>query len=211
MNPATAPTEDDIVRSAVGGDEDALKILMTLLHTQVWRQIDRALPRKLRGRIDPEDVMQEAYLEVGRRIRGFKIGRHPFASYRLWVLKIVRSRLINEMKTHKTQGRDVSREVGIPDEQTGPERFLSEITREGVSPCRRASKAEAAACLLAALTVLPDDQRLAVCLRYGDGRSFGDIAEIMGKTTRAVEGLVRRGLEKLKELLGSYSNLVVSP
>lgn len=56
-----------------------------------------------------------------------------------------------------------------------------------------------------ALWQLPDEQREAVILKYIEGLSAGEIAEIMDKSAGAVRVLIHRGLEKLKEIMGTHT------
>ncbi len=49
---------------------------------------------------------------------------------------------------------------------------------------------------------LPDEQRQAVDLKHLQGRSVAAICGIMGRSEAAVAGLLRRGLKRLRELMG---------
>ena len=60
-------------------------------------------------------------------------------------------------------------------------------------------KAEAALNLAHALDALPEQQRIAVRMRHLDGRGIDEIAAALDKTPAAVAGLVRRGLQTLRE------------
>ena len=52
-----------------------------------------------------------------------------------------------------------------------------------------------------ALADLPEDQQRAVRLKFLDEWTSQEIAEVMGKTERAVAGLLRRGMSQLKDVL----------
>jgi RNA polymerase sigma-70 factor (ECF subfamily) len=55
--------------------------------------------------------------------------------------------------------------------------------------------------LAQAVEALPEDQRLAVQMRHLDGASVAAIAEAMDKTPAAVAGLLRRGMQALRDEL----------
>jgi RNA polymerase sigma-70 factor (ECF subfamily) len=71
----------------------------------------------------------------------------------------------------------------------------------GTSPSQRVIKAEAALNLAHAIDELPDEQRTAVRMRHLEGRGIEEVAASMDKTPAAVAGLVRRGLQTLRERL----------
>jgi RNA polymerase sigma-70 factor (ECF subfamily) len=62
-------------------------------------------------------------------------------------------------------------------------------------------RGEAALQLAEAREQLPEDQRIAVKLRYLGQQSLRSIAEYMEKTTGAVAGLIRRGVENLRDVV----------
>ena len=52
-----------------------------------------------------------------------------------------------------------------------------------------------------AMRRLPEQQRLAVILSYHENMSNSEIAEVMDTTVAAVESLLKRGRQQLRELL----------
>ena len=63
------PDEDaDLIRRAAEGDSGAMAALFTRHRDRLERVVSLRLDPRLRGRIDPADVLQETYLEVSRRI-----------------------------------------------------------------------------------------------------------------------------------------------
>jgi RNA polymerase sigma-70 factor (ECF subfamily) len=64
-----------------------------------------------------------------------------------------------------------------------------------------AAQRELGARLVTALASLPEDQRTTLELRYLQGMSPPEIAKLQGKTTAAVAGLLRRGLETIRVVL----------
>src|SRR5262249_35228853 len=69
------------------------------------------------------------------------------------------------------------------------------------SPSEQVLRHEQLLQLSAALAKLPEDQRLALEMHYLQGCTVAEVAAHMTRTERSVAGLVRRGLQKLRELL----------
>jgi hypothetical protein len=57
-----------LMRKAVAGDETALRELFGQYRDRLKRMVRLRLSRRLQGRIDDSDVLQESYLEVARRL-----------------------------------------------------------------------------------------------------------------------------------------------
>jgi RNA polymerase sigma-70 factor (ECF subfamily) len=55
---------DDLLRRARAGDESALAALFTRYRYRLKRMVRLRLDRRLSGRVDASDVLQEAYLEI---------------------------------------------------------------------------------------------------------------------------------------------------
>ena len=62
---ATDPSEtEDLLRRAAGGDEAALAELFGRYRKRLRQMVRLRLDRRLQGRVDPSDVLQEAYLDL---------------------------------------------------------------------------------------------------------------------------------------------------
>jgi RNA polymerase sigma-70 factor (ECF subfamily) len=77
------------------------------------------------------------------------------------------------------------------------------LAAEQSSPSERVGRQERAAALATAVDALPPDQREVVLLKHCHGRTLAEIADQTGKSVAAVAGLLRRGLERLRQLLDS--------
>ncbi|MEM9646385.1 MAG: sigma-70 family RNA polymerase sigma factor, partial [Planctomycetota bacterium] len=73
------------------------------------------------------------------------------------------------------------------------------------SPSGAAIREEAALELLEALHELPEMQAEAIRLRYMEGLPLAEIVERLGKSDTAVAGLLKRGLQKLRDRFQSHS------
>jgi RNA polymerase sigma-70 factor, ECF subfamily len=69
------------------------------------------------------------------------------------------------------------------------------------TPGRKVARHEGTQAIQIAIAALPDDQREAIRLRYLEGKSIEETAAEMGRTAAAVNGLVRRAKEGLRDSL----------
>jgi len=184
--PDSAPVLDEIVfdedkdlldRLATG-DEAAFRLL-------VARHIDRAYAIALRilsNAADAEDVVQDTMLKVWTHRGRWQHGRAKFST---WLYRVVSNRCIDLRRKPRTENVDVVPEVADskPDASSVIER------------------AEMTDLLESAMQRLPEHQRLAVILSYHENMSNGEIAEVMETTIAAVESLLKRARQQLRELL----------
>ena len=64
------PSVPEQVRRAAEGDRQAWADLLNAHRPRLRRMVALRLDRRLQGRLDPSDVIQEAYLDAARRLRG---------------------------------------------------------------------------------------------------------------------------------------------
>ena len=144
------------------------------------------LDRKLRGKLDASDVVQQTMLEAHQAAGSFR--GESVAERAAWLRQILARNLANAVRDLTRGKRDVMRERSL---QAGLQS----------SPSQQAQRHERALLLAQALAALPNQQREAVVLRHFQGSSLADIAEELGTTTAAVTGLLHRGLKNLRKAL----------
>ncbi|WP_315705551.1 MULTISPECIES: RNA polymerase sigma factor [unclassified Bradyrhizobium] len=170
--------DKDLLDRLATGDETAFRQL-------VERHIDRAYAIALRivgSAADAEDVVQDTMLKVWTHRGRWQHGRAKFST---WLYRVVSNRCIDLRRKPRTENVDVVPEVADskPDASSVIER------------------AEMNDLLEAAMQRLPEQQRVAVILSYHENMSNGEIADVMDTTIAAVESLLKRGRQQLRELL----------
>ena len=102
-----------LLRHALAGDESALAALFDGHRQRLRRMIRLRLDRRLTGRVDASDVLQEAYLDVRRRVAEY--ARDPAAMpFPLWLRLIAGQRLTDVHRYHLgSQMRDAGQEVSL--------------------------------------------------------------------------------------------------
>jgi RNA polymerase sigma-70 factor (ECF subfamily) len=163
----------------------------------------RHLDRRLRGKLDSSDVVQQALLQAHRCRDQFR-GRSE-AEWLGWLRAILASTVAEVARAFGRQLRDVAREMSVHQalEESG-RRFERWLAAQQSSPSARASRREQTARLAAALARLPDDQRAAVELHHLQGRTLAEVAHDLGRSKEAVAGLLFRGIKKLRHMLAEH-------
>lgn len=110
--------------------------------------------------------------------------------------------LIDMMRAFRREKRDVAREQAIRatiDQSTA--RLSACLVAQQESPQSQVLQDEQGLRLAEALAMLPEPQREALVLQHFHGWSVAQIAEQMGRSRTAVAGLLKRGLQKLRQQL----------
>jgi RNA polymerase sigma-70 factor (ECF subfamily) len=178
---ALAPVQDEdeeLLNRLALNDETAFRIL-------VERHIDRAFGIALRiigSRADAEDVVQDTMLKVWTHRGKWQHGRAKFST---WLYRVITNRCIDLHRLPRTDNVDA-----VPEPMDAQPDVVSAMHRNEVTQM-----------LENAMQRLPEQQRVAVILSYHENMSNGEIAEVMDTTVAAVESLLKRGRQQLKDLL----------
>ena len=173
---------------------------------QRWRDYLSVLARaqvdpRLRGRIDLSGVVQQTLLEAHRERPRFQ-AEHP-AQEAAWLRRILAHNLADELRKLAAGKRDLARERSLEaalDQSSA--RLAAWLAADQSSPSQQAQRQEQGLRLAAALETLPEAQREALVLQHWHGWSLAEIGAHLGRSPAAVAGLLHRGLEELRNLLG---------
>jgi len=189
---------DSLLTRANDGDADALQHLLIRCHAKLAPVTQRLLGPTLRRRHDPEDVIQDAFVAAFRTA-----GRYRFETLGVleaWLRRVVENRVADLHRAVRTRKRDARREESLPPAATSSYPDLAaRLAATDSTPSRRAVRKETMAILLTSLARLPDDQRVAVRLRFLEGRSVSEVAAELGKSEDNVYSLTYRGLRSLRQ------------
>jgi RNA polymerase sigma-70 factor (ECF subfamily) len=158
------------------------------------------LDPRLRGKLDPADVVQQVMVRAVAGLPGLRSADPPAVTS--WLRAILASELADVARHYDRDKRDVGRErpvEGEPDRSgPGPGEWLA---ADHSSPSRRAVRNEDVLRLADALAGLPDGMREVVVLKHCQGWTLRRIADRTGRSVPAVASLLRRGLEQLRTRL----------
>ncbi|MCP4783468.1 MAG: sigma-70 family RNA polymerase sigma factor [Fuerstiella sp.] len=158
------------------------------------------LDQVLWGKIDVSGVVQQTMLEAYKASPKCQIQNADQMA--AWLRRILANNLADEIRKMKAGKRDVSRERSLEAAmQQSSCRLEAWLVADQSSPSLHARRHEQSVLVSAALARLPETQREALLLRHFHGRSLVQIAEHLGRSHAAVAGLLKRGLQQLRDQL----------
>ena len=190
-------------------DPAALAEALAVHRPRLWRMVNFRLDRRLAGRVDPDDVLQESYLAAAKRIEHYAAG--GFTSPFLWLRVVVRQTMIDIHRRHLlAQSRDAGREVaifaGYP--QATSETLAIHLVGDWTSPSQAAVRVEMVDKVQAAIaTMSPVDQEV-LALRHFEELTNSEVAETLGIETKAASLRYVRALRRLKEILAELPGVL---
>jgi RNA polymerase sigma-70 factor (ECF subfamily) len=194
---------DGLLSLAKAGSGPALSRLLERHRGALEVQARLQVGRRLRAKLDFEDLMQELSLEAHRDITQFR-GRSE-GEFVSWLRKVFATILSNQVRRYLgTRRRDLRRERRIATGRDDTSRAVIDrrLVAPQSSPSQQASRRERAELLAEALQTLPPAYREVIVLRNLEGLSFSDVAERMGRTEDSVKNIWLRALSRLRRMLG---------
>jgi RNA polymerase sigma-70 factor (ECF subfamily) len=194
------PTEE-LLRRASAGDDEARGQILEAYRSYLTLLARMELGRRLQGKVDPSDLVQEAFLEAHRDFGQFH-GRTE-GELRAWLRRVLATSLADQLRRyHGTRRRDprLERKLGAALDESS-EALNGGLEARGSSPSARAERREDSLRLAGAMEQLPADYRDVLILRHFRGLTFGEIARRLGKSLDGVKNVWLRGLARLRRLL----------
>jgi RNA polymerase sigma-70 factor (ECF subfamily) len=201
MSTPVRDTPERLLDRARAGERDALGQLLELYHGYLVLLARVQVSRRLQGKIDAADIVQETFLKAYRHFAQFRGTTEP--ELLAWLRQVLANTIANLVRHyHGTQRRNLGLERQLAAELGGSSQALDQalLARQS-TPSQRAARREQAVLLAEALERLPDDYREAVILRHLEGLSFPEVARRMGRTVDSVKKLWARGLGQLRDRL----------
>jgi RNA polymerase sigma-70 factor (ECF subfamily) len=156
----------------------------------------------LRRKLDPSDLVQQTLLRAHQARDQFR-GRSA-AEQAVWLRQILARTLADAVRDFGRARRDVARERSLEAALAESSSRLEVcLAAAGTAPGEQAERNEQVLRLAEALADLPDPQQQAVLLRYHEGLGLEEISRRLGRTRAGVASLLRRGLDRLRQRLGS--------
>jgi RNA polymerase sigma-70 factor (ECF subfamily) len=186
---ATSSAEDAVVGSrlialvelARGGDKEAFGQLYDHYQPSVYR----FLYYRVGSMTLAEDLTAETFFRALRSMHSFRWQGKDFGA---WLMTIARNLTADHFKAGRTRLEQTTEDMQTLDTTAdGPEvEVLSSLTNES---------------LLRALGELPTEQRECLIMRFLQGLSIAETAEILGRSSGAVKQLQLRGVRNLAKLI----------
>jgi len=195
-----------LLESLRSGDRHALGELFSTHRERLLRTIEFRLDGRLRGRVDPDDVLQEAYLAAADRIE--HCCGESSASVYVWLRMIVMQTMIDVHRRHLgAQMRDADREISIDGVRLpqGTSRFLAvQLSGKLTSPSQAAMREERSRQLEEALEQMDPIDREVLALRHFEELTNGEVAEALDIQQKAASIRYVRALRRFKSVLSQF-------
>ncbi|MBI3509120.1 MAG: RNA polymerase sigma factor [Bacteroidetes bacterium] len=183
--------ESELLRHLREGKQEYYSTLFRLHGRQVYNTCLGLLQHET----DAEDVAQEVFIEVFRSVKKFR-GDSKIST---WLYRIAMNKCLDHIRSKK-RGKRSGNVISIDGEMN----VQIPVSNSFVHPGIALENKERAKILFGAISVLPENQRVAFTLNKVDGLSYQEICEVMKMKLPAVESLIHRAKQNLKRSLEEY-------
>jgi len=194
----------DLPTRVRAGDDVALHEFFRELEPRLARMITLRLDPVLRRRLDPQDVLQDAWIEIARRADEWR--RQEALPLHVWMRLMTGQALAQLQRRHlATHKRDALREVAWTDSRPSisaagvADAFVASAT----SPSQAASRDEVRARVCAALEELDEIDREIITLRHIEDLANHEVAAELGIEPKTASKRYMRALSRLRPALGA--------
>lgn len=191
---------------AAAGDADSWRALLQRHHDRLRRMVAVRLDARLQGRVDPSDVLQEAYLDAATQLAEYL--RDPKVPFFLWLRSLTGTRLAKVHRFHLgTQARDAGREVSIfrgamPEASSAA--LAAQLLGHEPRPSEVVLQTEMKLRLEEALNSMDAADREVLALRHFEQLSTAETAQMLGISEAAAGKRFIRALRRLKDVLSQF-------
>lgn len=205
--------ESEVLRRAAAGDAAALAAAFSRHRPRLRRMLQLRLDRRLQGRVDPSDVLQETYLEVARGLADYL--KAPQAPFYLWVRFLTARKLLALHRHHLgVQARDAAREVSLHRgalPQASSVSLAEQLLGRYSSPSQAAIRAELRLRVQEALNGMDPIDREVLALRQFEDLSNAETAQVLGIGEVAASHRFVRALRRLRAILTGGADAPPAP
>ncbi|MEO6596801.1 MAG: sigma-70 family RNA polymerase sigma factor, partial [Planctomycetota bacterium] len=191
------PIDDPDEQRLRDGDDAALAPLFERQRERLLRMVHFRIDPRLVGRLDAEDVLQDTFLEAGKRLLAFREDDKPFF---VWIRLITQQTMVDLHRKHLgAKMRNAGREITAPASGTLSGFFVGHIT----SPSRAVMREETRLQIERALESMDEIDREVLLLRHFEDLSNKEAAAVLGIQENAASNRYVRALGRLKGYLGN--------
>ena len=204
---------ETLVAQAAGGDAIALAELFEQHQARLEQMVRLRIDQRLRGRLDPADVLQEVYLDFARRMPEYAAA--PNLPFYLWLRLLAGQKLVDLHRQHLgAKMRNAAVEVSLQNgafPRASSESIAHLLLSRLTSPSRAAIRAETQLLVQNALNDMDPMDREILVLRHFEVLSNEETARVLEIKPSAASNRHLRALKRLKQLLTDVPDLGESP
>jgi RNA polymerase sigma-70 factor (ECF subfamily) len=193
----------DLLQRAAAGDPEAVRQLFSRYRDRLKRMVHLRLSRRLSGRVDDSDIVQEAFLEISKKLPEYV--QAPELPLFLWMRHITGLKLTEVHRRHLgSQLRDADREVslhrgGLPEADSVS--LAAQLLGKLTTPSQAAIKAEQRIYVQEALNGMDPIDREVLALKHFEQLSTSEIARVLGMSKAGAGSRYLRAIKRLRDIL----------
>ena len=178
--PSEQADENQLLQQAQEGDAEAFGVLYARYLDPIYRYVYY----RVDSMETAEDLTEEVFVRAWEALPGYEIRKYPFKS---WLYRIAHNRVIDHRRKRRPAAIDDEVLQRIPEASTPPEQLVVD-----------GQNAEA---LQEAVQQLAEEEQQVVILRFVEGLSHREVAEIIGKSEEASRVIQYRAIQRLQRVL----------
>ncbi len=201
---------DDRLQRALQGDQAAFAEVFESYRGRLQRMIALRMDPRVQGRLDPSDVVQEAYVEAARCLSRY--AEQQNVPFYLWLRLLAGQRLAKAHREHlgaamRTAQREVSiAPVAVPDLSTF--NLASHLAGSFTSASGHVMRDELRTKVQEILDQMAPHDREVLALRHFEEMTSREAAIVLGITEAAAKSRYRRALSRITEALEQTPDLL---
>jgi RNA polymerase sigma-70 factor (ECF subfamily) len=193
------------VRAAASGDPAAWDVLWRAYHDRLLKTVRLRLDPRLRGRVDPSDVVHDAWIEARRRLARYVAEERPMP-FGLWLRFLTVQQVWITHRNYFRKGNGPNRgrplEGGVGPEASS-ENLAWELADSDTRPSEAAARGELERAVRDALERLDPVDREILAMRHFEQLSNAECAQILGLTQPGATRRYVRAIRRLRIILES--------
>ncbi len=197
--------EAELIARVAQGDQNALAELFLQHRDRLWRLVTFRMDPRLHGRVDADDVLQEAWLSAVQRIDHFLVDASR--SIFVWFRLITSQTLVDIHRRHLgTQKRNAGNEFSIDRGWSSSSTSSSlsfHLLDHLTTPSEAALREEMSQKLNEALADMKEIDREVLALRHFEQLTNREAAQVLGISEQAASDRYIRALARLKTSMTS--------
>jgi len=185
----TGDSDDDLIRAAQNGNQEAFAELLERYKTRAYRVVVGIVG----SRDEALDVVQESFVKVYYKLKEFRFG----SNFYTWFYRLLVNQAIDRWRKINRSG-----EVSLDEAFLAEEAFPSDLAEYPATPEEILMNRELRDILQKAIAALPEHHRAVILLREVEGMTYEEISKVLGCSIGTVMSRLHYARERLKNTLG---------
>lgn len=182
-------------------DRKAVVSLFDKYRSRLLTMIDIRMDRRLSGRIDPEDIVQETWIRISSRLADYL--ETPNVSFYVWARQITRQLLVDAQRKHFNTKRNANLDRPVMRDGDSSSAGFAKVLADSVStPSVVMMREEQVHQLQQAMSLLSKVDQEVLTLRHFEQLSSSAVAEVLKISRTAATNRYMRALKRLRGIIG---------